>query len=55
MLKKSGVVDSAFRCLVGALAGPWAAPGAAASGQICCFGGPRASASPSASVPSNDH
>jgi hypothetical protein len=54
MLNKSRVAVSALLALgvAGALAGPWAAPASAASGQVCYFGECRASSAPAASTQS---
>jgi hypothetical protein len=50
MLNKSRVAVSALLALgvAGALAGPWAAPASASSGQVCYFGECRASSAPTA-------
>jgi len=54
MLKKSRAAASALLALgvAGALAGPWAAPASAASGQVCYFGECSASSAPTASTQS---
>ena len=54
MLKKSRMAVSALLALgvAGALAGPWAAPASAASGQVCYFGECSASSAPTASTQS---